>query len=158
MEACVKSSSRTIVAVGATAKVVALGDIAEGALGLGRVEQRVDEAERGAALGLAVVVEDTNQSGDGRAGRRSTQNLLETATDDDLVLDTDEGNVGVATAVGVVVAVVGVAERVGVGGSDVPVVVGSVKVPRETTTCGLLANSFTFKLGPDSQTETYQEK
>lgn len=122
-------SQLTIISASATTVVVTSGDVVHSSLTLGRVKERVDETQGRLALGLTVVIEDTNKSSNGRRRGRGSQSTDDTTVDVGLVLNTDEGDVGVATASRVEVSAVRAVEGVGKGGGVLLVVVRSIEVP-----------------------------
>ena len=67
-----------------TSGVITLCDITKPSLTLVRVEKRVDETKVGFALGLAVVVQDRDQSGPRRRRSGCAENAESLTVDDNL--------------------------------------------------------------------------
>lgn len=91
--------------VRATARIIALADIVEAIPSQGvRIEQRVQEPQGRHARSEALVVQQRDDAGEGRAGGARAVHGVELPVADDDVVDGLRGDVGVAAPRGVVPA------------------------------------------------------
>lgn len=134
------------IALLSTSRVVTLSDIAKTTFALGRVEKRVDETKIRLALRLAVVVQDRDEGGPGWRRSRCAKNTEGLSIDDNLEVLRNQRDIGVSSALGVVVLLVAGAVSLNVGSNIRRLVIGGREVVGEATTAatvdpGVLGNS-----------------
>lgn len=118
-------------ALRATARVAALGDVVERSRTL-RVQERVEEAERGLALVQARVIEQGHNRRERGRRRGRAVDTLELASNVDRELHALGRDVGERAAAGVEQALVRVAQRLEVARDGILLVVGLREDVRES--------------------------
>ena len=121
-----------------TSRVVTLSDIAKTTLALGRVEKRVDEPKVRLALRLAIVVQDRDEGGPGWRRSRCAKNTEGLSIDDNLEVLRNQRDIGVSSALSVVVMFIAGAVSLSKGSDIRSLVIGGREVVGEATTAAAI--------------------